>query len=345
LKNNLLKDKLLKTKPKSINLSQEQLITTDYLSSTGNLLLKITPNVEKLDLIDWAINNKDYISQQLLKHGGILFRNFNVGSTEKFESFSKIISNELEEYTERSTPREQVEGKVYTSTEYPKEQHILMHNESSYASSWPRKIWFYCVEAADQGGETPIADSRKVYQMLDDHIIQKFTEKKVMYVRNFGTGLDLSWQTAFQTNDHLKVEEHCRKSGIEFEWLESDRLRTKVVRPAIAKHPETKELLWFNQAHLFNVNSLPQMVRDQLLSMVKLEDLPRNTFYGDGTPIEESTIQKINHVFNRASLSFPWQKGDIMMLDNMLVAHGRAPFSGSRKVVVAMGDLCSSYGL
>ncbi|MEC0822849.1 TauD/TfdA family dioxygenase, partial [Bacillus atrophaeus] len=58
----------------------------------------------------------------------------------------------------------------------------------------------------------------------------------------------------------------------------------------------------------------------------------------------ESTIQHINHVFNLASLSFPWQKGDIMILDNMLVAHGRKPFYGSRKVVVAMGDLCSSYG-
>jgi alpha-ketoglutarate-dependent taurine dioxygenase len=50
-------------------------------------------------------------------------------------------------------------------------------------------------------------------------------------------------------------------------------------------------------------------------------------------------MEEIQAVYAQAAVSFPWQAGDILMLDNMLAAHSRHPFIGSRKIVVAMGEM------
>jgi alpha-ketoglutarate-dependent taurine dioxygenase len=239
-------------------------------------------------------------------------------------------------YDERSTPRREVEGKVYTSTEYPADQHIPMHNELSYASHWPQKIWFFCLEPPEEGGATPIADSRLVYRSIAPVVRQRFAEKGVMYVRNFGHGLGLSWQEVFQTDDPAALEGYCREAGIEVEWRSGDRLRTRSVRPAVARHPRTGEELWFNQAHLHHVSSLPAAVRESLLEVVAEEELPFNTFYGDGTEIGEAELDEVRCAYAEASIRFPWQGGDILMIDNLLVAHGRDPYTGPRKILVTM---------
>lgn len=326
----------LKTiKRKSVSLETEKLITTEFIEPNKRSPLVIKPNFKELNLINWATNNRDWIDSSLLKHGALLFRDFQFKQTE-FEPFINAIAGNLLDYSYRSTPRTLVNGKIYTSTEYPPEQFIPLHNEMSYARNWASKIWFYCVRSATQGGETPIADSRQIYNKIPDRIKKKFISKKVMYVRNYGGGLDLDWQNVFQTNNKTKVESYCRQSGIEFEWISENHLRTRQVCQAIATHSITKEIVWFNQAHLFHVSSLPIKIRESLLSMMSEVDLPRNAFYGDGTPIEDSVIAEIHRIYRQEMISFPWQTGDILMLDNMLFAHGRNPFVGSRKVLVGM---------
>ena len=84
---------------------------------------------------------------------------------------------------------------------------------------------------------------------------------------------------------------------------------------------------------------LPAAVRDSLLAVVEDEtELPRHVFHGDGSPIADADLDHIRAVLDGCTRSFPWQEGDVMMLDNMLAAHGRDPFTGARKVVVAMAD-------
>jgi alpha-ketoglutarate-dependent taurine dioxygenase len=86
------------------------------------------------------------------------------------------------------------------------------------------------------------------------------------------------------------------------------------------------------------VTSLPPEVRDSLLSSFAEAELPRNTYYGDGTPISDETLEEIRRVYREEAIVFPWEEGDVLLADNMLVAHSREPFEGKRKVVVAMAD-------
>lgn len=324
------------SKRKAIALSAEALVKESLLRADAGLPLVLEPVVDALSLTEWTSNNRDLIVQKLRTHGAILFRGFNPNSVEQFEQFLRVLIGDLLPYSYRSTPRSEVSGRIYTSTEYPAHQSIPLHNEMSYTREWPAMLGFFCVEAAPEGGETPIADSRRVFNSIAPSIRETFINKGVMYVRNYGEALDLSWQNVFQTNDRAEVEAYCRKADIQFEWKDNDILRTSQVCQAVANHPQTGEPVWFNQAHLFHVSSLESDVRESLLSLAAGEP-PRNAYYGDGTPIEESALEQIREIYTKEAVVFSWQKHDILLLDNMLAAHGRRPFRGARKIVVGMG--------
>jgi len=328
--------------PQAVNLTQVNLTKTSYFASEQMMPLVIQPALDDVDLIDWARSHRGSIETQLLDHGAILFRGFNTQSPSEFEQFALRICPELfGEYGD--LPREGVSGKVYGSTPYPADQAILFHNESSHLQRWPMKIWFFCVQPAQQGGETPIVDCRKVYEALDPKIRERFAEKKVMYVRNYVDGLDVSWQEFFRTTDKSVVEEHCRKASIVCEWKNGgDVLRTRQVCDAVLTHPRTGQAVFFNQLQAHHVSCLEPATRASLLSLLKEEDLPRNVYYGDGTPIEDSIIDEIREIYGQLAINFRWQKGDILMLDNMLAAHGRNAYAGERKIVVAMGEMITA---
>jgi alpha-ketoglutarate-dependent taurine dioxygenase len=310
------------------------------MDASAGLPLFAHSELPELDLSEWAASRTPWVEQNLTKHGAILFRNFCVNTLEQFERFTRTISPSLLEYQERSTPRLHIDKNIYTSTEYPAHLDIVQHNECSYASSWPRKIFFYCHLPAATGGETPLSDSRDVYRRLSTATRDLFSRKQVMYVRNYGLDVDLSWQEAYQTSDPAAVEAYCRGASISWEWLDNGRrLRTRQLRPAVAKHPVTGEWLWFNQAHLFHTSNLPQTARDALHATYSDQDLPRQSFLGDGSPIPPEALDEIGGVYRAAERAFPWKRGDVLLADNMLISHGRRAFTGPRRVYVAMSEL------
>ncbi|MBD3561559.1 TauD/TfdA family dioxygenase, partial [Planktothrix sp. FACHB-1355] len=336
--------KFKKVAPKAVSFLEEKLVKTEYLSAGETLPLVIKPNVDDLDAIDWVKNNREFLESKLLDRGAILFRDFQLDSVSDFEQFAGTICPELfGEYGD--LPRAGVGGKVYGSTPYPSDKAILFHSESSHLHCWPMKIWFFCVQPAQKGGETPIVDCRKIYQMLDPKLRSHFEKKQLMYVRNYTEGLDVSWQEFFHTEDKKVVEEACKKAKIEFEWKDGNNLRTRKIAQAIAKHPKTDDAVFFNQILLHHISCLDPAVRESLLSLFGEDNLPRNVYYGDGSPIEDSVMAEIQAIYREATISFPWQQGDVLMLDNMLAAHSRNPYVGPRKIVVAMGEMFDSKDL
>lgn len=319
--------------------SQSSLIKTGYLPGAPGFPLVAEPALEGVDLARWAEQSRDYIKRELLRHGAVLFRGFSVGTAEAFDEVARAISPELLDYRERSSPRSEISRGIYTSTDHPRDQYIHFHNEQSYARRWPMKLYFFCLQPALRGGATPIADGRKVLSLIAPHVREKFKEKKVLYTRNYGSGFGLSWQTAFQATEKSAVEDYCRESAIDFEWTGPDKLRTRQVFAAVAAHPETGEEVWFEHTAFFHVSSLEPLIRTALLAEFKEADLPFNTYYGDGSPIEPEALESIRQAYRQAGVSFPWQERDVLLIDNMLTAHSREPYGGPRKVLVAMAEL------
>jgi alpha-ketoglutarate-dependent taurine dioxygenase len=323
---------------KVVNFSSSSLVETEFLPGLP-IPVVVRPAIEGVDLVSWASSNQEFIQQNLQTHRAILLRGFQVPAPAYFESFvTATSSGPLLEYKDRSTPRYEVGEHVYVSTIYPSDQRINPHNEGTYWMHWPLKIYFCCLKAAATGGETPIADVRKVYARIAPEIVEEFRRKQVMYVRNYNPGVGLTWQDAFQTTTHEAVEEYAAKNRIQVEWKDDGRLLTRQIRPAVRTHPQTGEQVWFNHAAFFHVSSLDPVVREALLNSFGEEGLPYNTYYGDGARIDPQVVAHIREAYATETLMFPWLDGDILMLDNMSVAHAREPYTGERKVIVGMTE-------
>ena len=318
-------------------LPDDRNLSSEIWETNGTKIAVVRPASDQ-SLFDRLSDIQAVVQDHLPHEGAVLLRGFRKGEVRDFNEFARSFGHELASYDFASTPRSKIEQGVYSSTEYPAHQWIPQHNEQAYTLRWPLKIWFYCDVAAVEGGETPIADSRVVFRQLRPELRRRFTEKGLMYVRNYGNGLDLPWEKVFQTDRRDEVETFCRQQNIQWEWLDDGRLRTRQICPAVAKHPVTGEDLWFNQAHLFHISALEPTVRESLLEIVDEEDLPRNVYFGDGSKIADALLDEVRTVYRNHLLAFAWEEGDVMMLDNMLVTHGRAPFKGSRRVLVAMAE-------
>ena len=219
---------------------------------------------KELSARKWVESQATWLTSTLRARGAILLRGFGTLSIDDFEDIATIAGGgeRPQPYENRSTPRQNVKGNIFTSTEYPPSEAITLHNENSYSAEWPGVILFLCQQPALTGGETPIADSRQVYSSIPVAIRSPFESKGITYVRNYGK-LGLSWEETFQTTSKDEVEQYCARQRIEWKWRQGGGLQTRQTLPAVRNHPITGAPVWFNQAHLFHVSNLGSKGRDR----------------------------------------------------------------------------------
>lgn len=290
-----------------------------------------TPGTE---LTGWIADNMDAVKGQLAEYGLVLLRGFNTDDAATLKKTLALFGVEPMSDARWSTPRSSVGEGAFTSTEYPPEQWIVMHSEMSYARTWPRLLLFQCKIAAETGGATTVADMTAVSEALGE-IVDEFYEREVIYLRTFRKGLDIPWQNAFGTDDPDEVVKIGRLNGLEVEWRSDGTLHTSQQAQGAIEGPDGP--LWFNQAHLFHPMQLPEATRRALIAALGAEGLPRNAVFGDGEPIPDATVRRLLDVFAEHTRNIDWQNGDVSIIDNMRWMHGRAPYTGTRKVLAAMG--------
>jgi alpha-ketoglutarate-dependent taurine dioxygenase len=278
------------------------------------------------------------LGDALLEHGALLFRGFAIDGPGDFQAFAGALGS-VRDYVGGNSPRSEVIDHVYSSTEYPRSLEIALHNEMAYLGRWPSRVAFYCMTPALEGGETPLADCREILESLGSRLRDRLEREKVVYIRNLhgGNGTGLSWQASFRTEDRATVEARCRDDGVAWEWLEKGGLRTTSMREALSAHPKTAERVFFNQIVLWHHSSLAPQLREFYAGRgMGPDDFPHNCCWGDGTPIADEDVAELRACVARSTVSFPWRRGDTLLVDNVLVAHGRRSFRGVRKILVSL---------
>ncbi|MEV5540236.1 TauD/TfdA family dioxygenase [Saccharopolyspora shandongensis] len=274
----------------------------------------------------------------LAREKAVVFRGFQVTPAELDEVLDLLLPNRLA-YVHGNSPRTKVGKNVYTSTEYPPEFTISMHNEMSYAHQWPARLAFFCDQQPETGGATPVVDGVRWLAALDPEVREAFAGG-VCYRQNLhgGRGLGKSWQDTFETDSRAEVESFLDGTGASWEWTAQDSLRVSQVRPATTRHPITGAEVWFNQADQWHAAGLGDETAAALYQIMPEEDLPQSVTFADGSPIPAEHITQIRDRGLESAVDVDWYTGDLLLIDNVLVGHGRRPFTGPRRVLVAMSD-------
>jgi alpha-ketoglutarate-dependent taurine dioxygenase len=304
-------------------------------------------DADRSDPAGWAVANRRTIEEHLGRAGAMLIRGTGISSAAEFREICTAICPQLRNYVGGDSPRTGIAEQVYTSTEYPAHLEVFLHNELSYAGWSPDRLFFGCLLPAESGGETQIADGREIYRRLDPTIRDRFESRGVTYLQHLwdagdASGIGKSWQETFETRDRVQVETYLRESGMEFEWTDLG-LRTSATHPAVLEHRVTGEKCWHNQADQWHREMAGVKVSfggaddarvDPRTSGV--ETLGNHVTYGDGTEIDPTDLRHVRTVSQSCETLFPWRAGDVLALDNVSTMHGRKPFTGHRRVIVAM---------
>ncbi|MFI8104329.1 TauD/TfdA family dioxygenase [Streptomyces sp. NPDC086023] len=292
-----------------------------------------TPEGLAAHLADTALADRLLTEQKAL-----VFRGFHLTPDTLGPVLDLLLRNRLA-YVHGNSPRTKVGDNVYTSTEYPAEFTISMHNELSYAESWPSRLAFFCQQAPETGGATPVVDGTRWLASLDPEVREAFGAG-VRYTQNLhdGMGLGKSWQDTFETRDRAEVEEYLRGTGADWEWRPDGGLRVSLLRPATVRHPVTGEEVWFNQADQWHPASLGDETAAALAQLLPTDELPQYVTFADGSPIPDAYVVQVRDRGLDNAVDVDWHTGDLMVIDNVAVGHGRRPFTGPRRVLVAMTD-------
>jgi hypothetical protein len=315
----------------------DKVVATGFVSAVQGFPPILQSATSDWKFAAWLASNRESVEEELAFYGALLFRGFNVDSATTLEEVARALSFQLIAENGEHVPVAK-NTRVQTPVFYAPERKLLWHNENTFNASWPMRIFFACGLPPSFGGETPLVDSRKLFNALPREIREPFLEKGVMYVRNYNAPLGLPWQKVFMTNDPAEAEEKGRKAGFHFEWKSGGKLKTTCVRPAAYRHMRTHEWCWCNQAQHWHPFCLDEETRAFLLAEFGEENMPRNCYYGDGSPISDVTVKTILETFQQLEVSFPWQSGDLLVIDNLMVAHARNPYSGERKIFVVLAD-------
>jgi alpha-ketoglutarate-dependent taurine dioxygenase len=289
------------------------------------------------DAARWAAEHRSALRALVAEHGALLVRGLGLRDAAQTEAVLRQLGSLVTE-REAFAPRQRFAEGVYSSSRWPAGQPMCMHHELSYVLEPPGLIMFACLTAPAARGATPVADSPSVLNALPADLVERFERMGWLLIRNYNEDIGASVAEAFGTDGRSAVESYCRANAIEFEWQGDGSLRTWQRRSAVVHHPVTGRRCWFNQIAFLNEWTMDPEVREYLLDEYGEDGLPFNTRFGNGDPIGADVVRMINDVYEANTAREPWQAGDLMLVDNVRMAHAKEPFEGPREVLVGMAD-------
>ncbi|MBO2453290.1 TauD/TfdA family dioxygenase [Actinomadura barringtoniae] len=285
----------------------------------------------------WVAAHRDMVEAAVHKDGAVVLRGLGVASTADVAKVADALGIGRMAEPERFASRTYHPDGVRSSSQWPADEPMCMHHELSYADEIPGRTLFGCLTAPAEGGDTAVADSRTVLASLPARLVGRFEREGWLLTRMYDE-VGVSWTEVFGTKDRAVVEAYCAAALIEHEWLPGSRLLTRQRRAAIVRHPRTGDRVWFNQVAFLNERTLDPIIRHRLIEIYGSSGLPFNTAFGDGGALSDDDVEAINLAYREASVARPWQDGDVLLVDNLRMAHARDPYDGYREVVVVLGD-------
>ncbi|TVY56775.1 Clavaminate synthase-like protein [Lachnellula cervina] len=289
------------------------------------------------------------LTQKLARHGTLLFRGLPIHNAEDFSKFAHAFGYKPHEIIGIVVNRPILAPNVAPANEAPKEVLIYNHNESPQVPHAPEYIFFYSHRAPAKGGETPISSSLELFHRAQQEIpefVEELSKKGILSKVTYkvgkeyegGSTLQQAFGKEFKEGDdeatkRKKIEAQIARYGrgkhTTWEWTDDGVILTHRL-PAIRTQPETKLPTLFTglaayYKYLHSNNTARKNVTSQL--------------FGDGTPIPEKYLEHLAKITEEIRVLHKWQRGDVLVYDNIIAQHGREPWEGEQSDRVVLASL------
>jgi hypothetical protein len=262
----------------------------------------------------------------------------------------------LRDYVGGTSPREKVHEKVMTATYVPPSWSIILHQEMAYTLAMPAYLTFFCENPAERGGHSTHGDMRVALERIDPAVRDRLAEHGLRLGRTLLSpdavhrkpGVKKPWTEVFDTTDPAEVDRIAGERGWETEWIGDDAVRLyQETVPAIREHPVTGESVWCNQAHFFSPLCMMRWAREdgrraehdeQERALREAPELLDRMYLGNGDPVADEDALHVYQVLRDLESGVRLAASDLLVVDNLLVAHGRTAFEGDRRILVALAD-------
>lgn len=300
----------------------------------------------------WLREHKPLLTEACDRYGAVLLRGFRaIDSVERFAIVLNVVAPELMDYIGGSAPRRPVLGRISTTSDLPENYSLALHQEMAYQAHRPDALAFFCDVPPDVQGETTVADARVVTSQIDVAVRARFDAKGVCVRRALPpvqaeNRLPKPWPHVLGTTDRDEANRLASDKGWKVEWRSDDWIYLwQQVLPAFKTHPRTGERVWANQVHYHTPECMLRWaLRDSRdgdaaeirNAMAETPDKLDYVFHGDDTRVSGEDAEHVWDVLVRSEIPVRWQRGDVMLVDNVLAMHGRRPFRGRRRVLVGL---------
>ena len=291
---------------------------------------------ERQSLTDFISSHKRGITHQVETHGAVLFRGFEIDTAEKLDevvaaygepgfTYEKSLSNAVRI---NLTPR------VFTANEAPPDVSIYLHHEMAQTPLYPSKLFFGCLLAPEVGGATPICRSDWVLDRLKQEqpgLVKAFRDKGVTYTNIMPaepdpeSGQGRSWKDTLSAKTKKAAEARLKELGYSWEWQKDGSLRATTPRLDAIRSLGDQEETFFNQ-----------LIAAFRGWEDKRNDPAKSVTHGDGSAIDVNALNRAIEIADELTYDLSWQTGDVVLVDNFRVMHGRRPYEGKRKVVASL---------
>ena len=337
------------------DLSTENLITDPCGNTPAPLL--ITPKSAKQfnegEFILFIKHSRPWIYENLSRNGAVLLRGFPSSGSSSLNKLAAAMRTCHSFSASRSVPTPAgIHENVFEDDRWHTQTPQRLHNAYSDCTIFPAIKALYCDgQASPWEGVVTLANTRAIYQYLDNELILDFERRGITYRRLFPNGAECnadspsasasvySWQRIFKASRKHEVEKKCRNNGLSYQWNSNGSIEVWNSAPACISHPDTSERLWFNQLHLFGSSDQRFVHRKAWLSKLFSIARPHSSMeatFSDGTPIPRPYVDEIAAAHRAVTLEIQLAPGDFLILDNALTAQGRHALGEDQRLLMTM---------
>ncbi len=258
------------------------------------------------------------IDTLLADSGHLLIRGFRPS----VEDFNELVQR----YSSRTTldPARVFHGSAAQKVDSGQDP-IGLHLENGGTPYAPELLWFHCVKAAASGSQTTVCDGYRVWDALSDQAKEAFSAQPVRYARTVPAAL---WRrlASFLTADGRGPEEvsaadlyATANPGSKVEFTENPDGSLHYDYQVYAAHPTkwSTRTAWANSLLGPSFNYETPDIR-----------------FADGSAIPADITAEYTSVTEAVTEEIQWEDGDIVLIDNSRVMHGRRAITDPDRTIL-----------